>query len=384
MSAGEARKRVTAVKNNLEKLRLKRGLAASQLAAEVGVGRQTIYAIEAGSYVPNTTVSLRLAKALDVTVEDIFQIAAKEEVSPRMMEAIFLGDLGLTLPRNPLHLCNVNGQVIAVAPDSGNWGLVSTDAILLAPILDTKRNVNAAIEIHRESWNNPGRILISGCDPSAPILAGALEQQGCEMVIFYQSSARSLNLLGDKLVHIAGTHLLDEATSKTDLLPITKMFPRNSIAIFSYAIWEEGIVVARGNPKKISGIRDLVRKDIVIVNRESGSGCRQLLDKQLSKLRIARNKVRGYEEVALGHLPAVRKVYAGEVDCCIGIEVGARSLGLDFIALNRKPYHLVIRRTDLELPPVRTLLETLGRASFRREMEACTGYDMRTAGERLV
>lgn len=372
------------IRNNLETLRLKKGLAAPQLAAEVGVSRQTIYAIEAGSYVPNTTVSLRMAKALEVAVEDIFQIVAKKEAFPRTMEAIFLGDLELTLPRNPLRLCKVNGQVIAVAPDSGNWGLAPTDAVLLAPILEGKRNVNAAIEILGENWNNPGRVLIAGCDPSAPILASALEQQGCELVVSYHNSQRSLSLLGEKLVHIAGTHLLNEGTGKTDLLPITKMFPRNSVAVFSYAIWEEGLVVARGNPKKISGIRDLLRKDIRIMNREPGSGCRQLLDRQLSKHRVARNKVRGYDQIVLGHLPAVRQVYAGEADCCIGIEAGARTLGLDFIALHRKPYHLVIRRKDLELPPVRTLLETLGRASFRREMEACTGYDMSTAGDRLV
>jgi molybdate-binding protein/DNA-binding XRE family transcriptional regulator len=372
------------IRNNLETLRLKKGLGASRLAAEVGVSRQTIYAIEAGSYVPNTMVSLRMAKALDVAVEDVFQIVAKKDASRRTMEAIFLGDLELTLPRNPLRLCSVNGHVIAVPPDSGKLGLAPADAVLFAPILDRKRNVNATIEVLGESWNNPGRILIAGCDPSAPILACALEQQRYELVVSYHNSARSLNLLSKKLVHMAGTHLLNEATCKTDLLAITKMFPRNSVAVFSYAIWEEGLVVARGNPKKISGIRDLSRKDIRIMNRESGSGCRQLLDKQLAKHRVARNKVRGYDQIALGHLPAVHQVYAGEADCCIGIEAGARVLGLDFIPLNRKPYHLVIRRKDLELPPVKALLETLGRASFRREMEACTGYDMRTAGERLV
>jgi hypothetical protein len=36
---------------------------------------------------------------------------------------------------------------------------------------------------------------------------------------------------------------------------------------------------------------------------------------------------------------------------------------------------LVIRRKDLELPPVKALLAILSLASFRREMEACTGYD---------
>jgi molybdate-binding protein len=61
-----------------------------------------------------------------------------------------------------------------------------------------------------------------------------------------------------------------------------------------------------------------------------------------------------------------------------------RALGLDFIPLTQKPYRLVIRRTQLELPPIQTLIETLGRGSFRREVEACIGYDMRTAGDRLI
>jgi DNA-binding XRE family transcriptional regulator len=45
---------------------------AAQLARTVGVARQTIYAVEAGSYVPNAAVALRLARVLQVTVEDLF------------------------------------------------------------------------------------------------------------------------------------------------------------------------------------------------------------------------------------------------------------------------------------------------------------------------
>jgi molybdate-binding protein len=77
-------------------------------------------------------------------------------------------------------------------------------------------------------------------------------------------------------------------------------------------------------------------------------------------------------------------VQSGEVDCCISTQAGAGALGLDFIPLVRKPYHLVIRRAQLDLPPIQLLIETLSRASFRREMEACIGYEMQTSGERVV
>ena len=40
----------------------------------VGISRQTIYAMEAASYVPNTAVALKLARALEVGVEDLFAL----------------------------------------------------------------------------------------------------------------------------------------------------------------------------------------------------------------------------------------------------------------------------------------------------------------------
>jgi putative molybdopterin biosynthesis protein len=233
-------------------------------------------------------------------------------------------------------------------------------------------------------WNNPGRILIAGCDPSASILATALQRQGCDLVIAYQNSSRSLELLDEGLVHIAGTHLAEGGSGKNALSPITKMFARNSVAIIAYAIWQEGLVVAQGNPKKLSGISDLARKNVRIANREAGAGCRILLDDLLKEHGIAAGQVRGYERVVLGQLPAARLVQSGEVDCCISTQAGARALGLDFIPLAQKPYRLVVRRKQLDLPPIQALIETLGRATFRREVEACIGYDMRTAGERLA
>ena len=65
------------VKTRLGELRTRRGLGAAQLADQIGVSRQTVYAIEAGTYVPNTAVSLRLARALETTVEEIFQIVQR-------------------------------------------------------------------------------------------------------------------------------------------------------------------------------------------------------------------------------------------------------------------------------------------------------------------
>lgn len=63
-------------KNALHAIRQRQGISAAKIAALVGVARQTIYAIEAGKYVPNTVVALQLAAVLDSTVEKLFRLDA--------------------------------------------------------------------------------------------------------------------------------------------------------------------------------------------------------------------------------------------------------------------------------------------------------------------
>jgi molybdate-binding protein len=343
-----------------------------------------VYAIEAGTYVPNTAVSLKLARELDTTVEEIFQIEPEAQAPDEVAEATILGDTALMVAGQPLRLCGVDSHVVAVASDSGGWGLPPADAVLLEPVRNGKHAAKAKVRILGDKWRKSTRILLAGCDPSVSILAQTLQTQGCELVVAYENSSRSLEFLRDGLVHIAGTHLVDKATGKTDLLPITKMFGPKSVAVISYAIWEEGLVTAQGNPKHISAIADLARKDVRFTNREAGAGCRRLLDDLLRKQGISGKQIKGYEQVTAGHLPAARLVRSGEVDCCISTQAVARALALDFIPLAQKPYHLVIRRTQLKHPPIQAMIDILGHASFRREVEACTGYSMRTAGDRLA
>jgi len=78
--------------NHLLELRQKRGIGAVDLAAAAGVTRQTIYAMEAGNYVPNTVVALKLARALDVKVEDLFKIEDDTRTIPESLDAILLGE----------------------------------------------------------------------------------------------------------------------------------------------------------------------------------------------------------------------------------------------------------------------------------------------------
>src|SRR6266571_2952692 len=75
----------TRVENRLAQIRKSRGVGPSALARRVNVSRQTIYAIEGGTYVPNTEVALNLARELEVTVEELFSLSSGPQNPPESL-----------------------------------------------------------------------------------------------------------------------------------------------------------------------------------------------------------------------------------------------------------------------------------------------------------
>ena len=60
------------MKNRLEEIRKERGIKQEELAAALEVSRQTIGSLENGRYNPSITLSFKLARYFDMSIEDIF------------------------------------------------------------------------------------------------------------------------------------------------------------------------------------------------------------------------------------------------------------------------------------------------------------------------
>ena len=65
--------------NTLSAHRGEAGLTQAQLADRISVSRKTINTIENGVFTPSTILALRLAPALDVSVEALFALAEPED-----------------------------------------------------------------------------------------------------------------------------------------------------------------------------------------------------------------------------------------------------------------------------------------------------------------
>jgi molybdate-binding protein/DNA-binding XRE family transcriptional regulator len=369
-------------RTQLNEVRQQRGVSAAQLAKLAGVSRQTVYAIEAGDYVPNTTLALQLAKILEVRVEDLFQLEGEPPEAPAPVTVDLISAPEQARKGQPVQLCRVGKRTIGVSADPQPLMLPMADGVIVET---PKRNQQAQVHVFQNEPEEGKRLLIAGCDPGISLLAQHLGRfDDIDLIIAPSSSQQALHWLKEGKAHLAGSHLRDLPSGEYNLPAIKRLFPAGSVKVVTFAIWEQGLVLASGNPKNIRGVEDLVRKEVRMVNREKGAGSRELLDRQLRQAGIPVNRVMGYDRLAHGHLPAALAVSLGEADCCIATRSAARAFGLSFLPLATERYDLVLRRQDAKLAAMEILLDVLNRADIRRKLEHLAGYDTRHTGEVLV
>lgn len=66
------------MKNQLKVERAIKNITQEELAKIIGVSRQTINAMEAGKYVPSTVLALKISRYLEKSVNEIFELEAKD------------------------------------------------------------------------------------------------------------------------------------------------------------------------------------------------------------------------------------------------------------------------------------------------------------------
>ncbi len=379
-SGRERRVKEASVRNRLAEVRKSRGVSAADLARRVGVSRQAIYAIEAGTYVPNTEVSLRLSRDLAVSVDELFSLDQGPLESSELLAAEVLSAAPPVVGQ-PVRVCRIDARWIGVPVSASPYYLPEADGV----IRTFRRAGKSELDVASNEDASRNRMVVAGCDPAMGLLARMVERDsGTDIVSAPASSRLALQWLKEGKVHIAGSHLEDPETGEFNLPFICREFRGEDIRVVTFARWEEGLLVRHGNPKGIRNLEHLARKNVSIVNREPGSGSRALLDRLLVEAGMEANKIRGHDHIAPGHLAAAYSLVSGEADACIATRSAARAFGLDFVPLQSERYDFVFRASSADLPPVRSFLDTLQRAAVRRKLENLAGYDTSQMGSLLM
>ena len=366
-----------ALSSSLKATRSRLGLSQQQLAEAAGVTRQTIGGIEAGQYAPSALVALRLAKALGCRVEDLFRL---EEDLPTVEALAAQGFPQVGSVR--VALAQVGGRWVAhplqgeqafrteMVPADGVVGQNIGEGPLTVQLLDAPENLARTV-------------ILAGCTPALSLWARSAERwyPGLRVHWIHANSTAALQCLAREEVHAAGLHLCDPETGEQNVPYVRKAIPEGDTVLVTLGVWEEGFLTRPGDPRRLNGGADLAQEGVTLVNREAGAGARQLLDNLLRAERVPTTAIRGYDWAAGSHQEVALAVQAGKADVGVSAASVAAAYGLGFTPLQSVRYDLALRKSSLDLEPVRQLLGTLHHPWVRSQLRLLGGYDTALTGE---
>lgn len=371
--------------NRLRERRIHLGLSQNELAARSGITRQAIYAIEDNQYLPTTMVALRLASALGCRVEDLFSLGSTSDV----LEGNLIGtDVQATGPIR-VKVARVGDRMVVLPVvllgETLNFS-VGADGLLMDRAKSGPRKTSSRVRVQllRDRREIESQVVIAGCDPAIHLAGDYLRRRPAAgmLVGWSMGSAAAIEALKRREVHVAGLHVVDARTGESNLPYVRRNLKGQDVTVVTFASWQQGLMVNKGNPKHLRGVEDLARKDITIVNRETGAGARLLLDQRLAATGLSGRQVNGYQRVAGSHLEVARLIAEGRADAGIGTPAVAQLRGLEFVELQTERYDLVIPTPYVSLHRgVADLLDMMTSRTFRAEVEALGGYDMRDTGK---
>jgi len=266
--------------------------------------------------------------------------------------------------------------------------LVRADGIVRIPRGEQGFEAGAAVNV--ELYRPPDAIrqtlvAIGSHDLTLDLLADELGQRypGRSLSSANVGSLGGLLAMGRGEAHIAGSHLLDEETGEYNVPYIQRVLPETPVVLLGFVQREQGLIVPKGNPKGIQGLVDLIRPDVVFINRQRGAGTRVLLDYRLRQAGIEPRAIQGYARQEFTHLAVAAAVASGGADCGMGILAAARALDLDFVPLDMERYDLVIPARFFDDATLAPLLDIIRDPAFARRVAGLGGYATPQIGEVL-
>lgn len=279
------------------------------------------------------------------------------------------------------------GDRILAAPLARGAGvitsLVRADGITILPrgTQGVEAGTKVRVRLNRPQIDFDRTLFAIGShDLTLDLLAQHLSIRGRRLVSANVGSLGGLVALRRKEAHFAGCHLLDPSTGTYNLSAIRQYLPEETVRLYGWVGREQGLIVAHGNPKELTGLPDLTRAEITFVNRQRGAGTRILLDYQFEQIGINPELVNGYENEEYTHLAVAAAVASGRADCGLGIPAAAKALDLDFVPLCHEQYDLVIPLEYAETELLAPLFDLMQDDDFKRDVAALPGYDTSRMG----
>jgi putative molybdopterin biosynthesis protein len=215
-----------------------------------------------------------------------------------------------------------------------------------------------------------------------PLLEWALRESGSGLASLPEGSESGLRRLSRGEVIAAAIHLHriegDDDGANGDAVAGTPGL-HDAVAI-AFARREQGVLVAPGNPLRLTDIAGIAGRRARMALRPNGAGAQLLLLALLGRAGIAFGALNAVKPPCPTGPDIAQAVRAERADCGIATRAVALAAGLEFVALTWERFDLVLRQRDYFMPGPQALFNFLRTDAFRARAAELGGYDVAESG----
>ncbi len=210
-----------------------------------------------------------------------------------------------------------------------------------------------------------------------PLLEWALRESGSGIATFFDGSLDGLDRFESAEGIATGLHVFDSGTGEWNVPSIEKRFAGKPVALVEWAARERGLIVAAGNPKKISAVDDL--NGHKVVPRQPEAGSQVLLNHLLAEAGLNETSVT-FTHAARTETDAALAVLEGQADAAFGLPSLAKQYRLEFVPVMRERFDLLVWRSEWFEGPFQKFFAFFQSRAFSEKANTMDGYDASNLG----
>jgi len=213
-----------------------------------------------------------------------------------------------------------------------------------------------------------------------PLLEWATRESKCGLAILVDGSIGGMQSLLAGHAVACGVHLIDPTTGDYDANAQANKLVGLDFVVIEWARRRQGLIVAPGNPARISSVSDLKKAGVRVITRQEGSGSALLFAKLIADAGLTPDELIVVGAPVSSETDIGTAVREGNADAGLAIETVARGQGLEFVPLQWERFDLIVRRVEYFEPPLQRLFAFAKSEEFRQRAGSLGGYDVTNSG----
>lgn len=203
-----------------------------------------------------------------------------------------------------------------------------------------------------------------------------------ELDLQYTNPTEALRALTSGESDLASFHFPACPRLADQVMAIYKhQFDLDNLRVIRFVTRRQGLIIRSDSRGAITGLQDLTRPGVRLINRNRHSGTRILFKLLLDECGITERQLHGAEREEFTHTAVAAYVAAGMADAGFGVAAAAAQFGLEFLDLATEHYLLVCQEERLRQQNIRQLLSLMASPEFLAEIDKLPGYAPDRCGE---